>query len=133
MHTDSSTLSRRHAVYMTRSDFDHLSPRADALGHTAVGQSLQAELARAILAPDRSTRAFVRLGSTVLYEDLASGVVRQLMLCLPEDASLDDMRLSVLTPAGAALIGATPGQVLDYVAGGGQSRRLRVLEVRNGC
>lgn len=123
--------ARRPAVYMTRRDYAELSDRADALEHTAVGRSLQAELARAIMAPDHSTRAFVKLGSRVAYEDLETGAVRRLTLCLPEDASLDDMRLSVLTPVGAALIGATAGQVLDYVAGGGRARRLRILEVQN--
>jgi regulator of nucleoside diphosphate kinase len=130
MLTYAPSPARRPAVYMTRRDYAELSDRADALEHTAVGQSLQAELARAIMAPDHSTRAFVKLGSKVAYEDLESGVVRRLTLCLPEDASLDDMRLSVLTPVGAALIGATAGQVLDYVVGG-RARRLRILEVQD--
>ena len=99
-------------------------------GTAAVGVAMKAELARAIMAPDHSTRAFVKLGSRVAYEDLESGVVRRLTLCLPEDASLDDLRLSVLTPVGAALIGATAGQVLDYVVGG-RARRLRILEVQD--
>lgn len=131
MLTYSPSPARRPAVYMTRRDYVELSDRADALEHTAVGQSLQAELARAIMAPDHSTQAFVKLGSTVAYEDLETGAIRRLTLCLPEDASLDDMRLSVLTPVGAALIGATVGQVLDYVVGGGRARRLRVLEVKD--
>jgi regulator of nucleoside diphosphate kinase len=130
MLTYAPSPARRPAVYMTRRDYAELSDRADALEHTAVGQSLQAELARAIMAPDHSTRAFVKLGSRVAYEDLESGVVRRLTLCLPEDASLDDLRLSVLTPVGAALIGATAGQVLDYVVGG-RARRLRILEVQD--
>ncbi len=124
-----SSSARPPPVYITRGDYDQLSPRAEALRHTVVGQSLQAELERAILAPDRSTRAFVKLGSTIAYEDLANGAVRRLKLCLPEDASLDDMRLSVLTPVGAALIGASVGQVFEYVVSDGRVRRLRVLEV----
>lgn len=130
MLTYAPSPARRPAVYMTRGDYAELSDRADALEHTAVGQSLQAELARAIIAPDHSSRAFVKLGSRVAYEDLESGMVRRLTLCLPEDASLDDLRLSVLTPVGAALIGATAGQVLDYVVGG-RARRLRILEVQD--
>jgi regulator of nucleoside diphosphate kinase len=130
MLTYAPSPARRPAVYMTRRDYAELSDRADALEHTAVGQSLQAELVRAIMAPDHSTRAFVKLGSRVAYEDLESGVVRRLTLCLPEDASLDDLRLSVLTPVGAALIGATAGQVLHYVVGG-RGRRLRILEVQD--
>lgn len=124
-----SLTRRQAAVYMTRGDYEELSARADALEHTALGQSLQAELARAIMAPDRSTRAFVRLGSTVVYEDLESGTTHRLTLCLPEDASLDDGRLSVLTPVGSALIGGTVGGVFEYVAGGGRIRHLRILEV----
>ena len=130
MLTYAPSPARQPAVYMTRRDYAELSDRADALEHTAVGQSLQAELARAIMVPDHSTRAFVKLGSRVAYEDLESGVVRRLTLCLPEDASLDDLRLSVLTPVGAALIGATAGQVLDYVVGG-RARRLRILKVQD--
>jgi regulator of nucleoside diphosphate kinase len=114
---------------MTRSDYESLRQRADALDHTVVGRSLQTELERAIMAPDRSTRTFVKLGSIVAYEDLSNGAVRRLKLCLPEDASLDDMRLSVLTPVGAALIGASVGQVLEYVVADGRVRRLRVLEI----
>jgi regulator of nucleoside diphosphate kinase len=114
---------------MTRSDYEQLSPRADALAHTVVGQTLQAELERAIMAPEYSARAFVKLGSTVAYEDLSTGAVRRLKLCLPEHASLDDSRLSVLTPVGAALIGAGPGQVFEYVLADGRTGRLRVLEV----
>ena len=117
------------AVYVTRSDYEQLSPRADALGHTVVGQSLQTELDRAIIAPERSTRSFVKLGSVVAYEDLSTGLVRRLKLCLPEHASLDDSRLSVLTPVGAALIGASVGQVFTYLLADGRPRRLRVLEV----
>ena len=124
-----SLTRRQAAVYMTRGDYEELSGRADALEHTALGQSLQAELARAIMAPDRSTRAFVRLGSTVVYEDLESGTTHRLTLCLPEDARPDDGRLSVLTPVGSALIGGTVGGVFEYVAGGGRIRHLRILEV----
>lgn len=124
-----TTPNRAPAVYMTRADYEKLSRRADALSHTLVGQSLQTELERAIMAPVRSARAFVRLGTTVTYEDLATGGVRRLQLCLPEDASLDDQKLSVLTPVGAALIGASVGQVLHYAVADGRNRRLRVLEV----
>lgn len=129
MLSQPSSPPRSPAVYMTRSDYEQLSPRADALDHTAVGQSLQTELDRAIMAPDRSTRTFVKLGSTVAYEDLSTGAVRRLKLCLPEHASLDENRLSVLTPVGAALIGASAGQIFDYLLADGRTRRLRVLEV----
>jgi regulator of nucleoside diphosphate kinase len=121
--------NRTSAVYMTCADYEELSRRADALSHTIVGQSLQTELERAIMAPVRSARVFVRLGTTVTYEDLATRGVRRLQLCLPEDASLDDQKLSVLTPVGAALIGASVGQVLNYAVADGRNRRLRVLEV----
>lgn len=129
MLTQSSSGTRLPAVYMTRSDYEQLSHRADALSHTVVGQSLQMELERAIMAPDHSTRTFVKLGSTVAYEDLTTGAVRRLKLCLPEDSSLDDKRLSVLTPVGAALIGASAGQVFEYLVADGRTRQLRVLEV----
>jgi regulator of nucleoside diphosphate kinase len=129
MQTLKAPLLRKPAVYMTGDDYDELAGRARAMSHTPGGELLAAELERAILAPKSSTRAFARLHSRVEFEDLETGMVRTLQLCLPEEASLDDARLSVFTPVGAALIGLSPGQTFEWTAPEGRVRRLRVIAV----
>jgi regulator of nucleoside diphosphate kinase len=48
---------------------------------------------------------------------------------LPHDASIDERRVSVLAPIGAALIGLSVGQRIDWQIVDGRVRRLSVLEV----
>lgn len=121
----------RPRVYVTDADFELLSGLlttglAQAPGAALLGE----ELERA--SPPRRTRdakPFVQLRSRVWFEDLDTGVRRQVELCLPRDASIDDNRISVLTPIGAALIGLEAGETFEWVAADQRLRRVRVLEV----
>jgi regulator of nucleoside diphosphate kinase len=50
---------------------------------------------------------------------------------LPRDASIDDNRISVLSPVGAALIGLTAGEAFHWTDPEGRARGVRVLAVRD--
>lgn len=105
---------------------DHASPRIP--GAAVLAQ----ELARATVVGPRSRRTvpFARIGSLVEYLDLSSGHSRWVELVLPQDASIDDGRISVLTPIGAALIGLSPGADFEWPRPDGSLRAIRVLSVR---
>ena len=47
----------------------------------------------------------MRLGSEVDYHDLDRDRVRTIRLALPQEASIDERRVSVTAPIGAALLG----------------------------
>ena len=47
----------------------------------------------------------------------------------PGEADIEKGFVSVLTPVGAALIGLTAGQAIDWTDRDGRTRRLHVLEV----
>ena len=92
--------------------------------------ALRAELERAIVVPpDALPSGVVGMYSQVRYRDEHTGVSRQIQIVLPEDADLQQGKVSVLAPVGAALLGVETGQVIDWTFPAGEIRRLRVEEV----
>jgi regulator of nucleoside diphosphate kinase len=70
----------------------------------------------------------VRMGSTVTFKS-DDGHVRRMTLVYPADESLDEQRLSVMTPIGAALIGLHVGQSISWTARDGRRHELTVQKV----
>lgn len=56
----------------------------------------------------------VRMGSQVRYCDDKTGDVRDVVLVYPHEADISLKRISVLTPVGAALIGLSVGQAIEF-------------------
>lgn len=118
-------------IYVTEADYDALADIVGAANDRIPGaQVLAAELDRArIVTPEDAPARFVQLGSLVAYEDEAGGGIRRVQIVTPRQASIDDGRISVLTPIGAALIGMTGGQTFRWTAPDGRDRAIRVIEV----
>jgi regulator of nucleoside diphosphate kinase len=74
-------------------------------------------------------RRVVRMGSQIRYCDHKTGDVRDVVLVYPHEAQIPLQRLSVLTPVGAALIGLSVGQTIDFQMPAHQTRSLTVLGV----
>jgi len=91
---------------------------------------LRAELERAIVVPVEALPAgVVSMYSQVRYRDEHAGVTREIQIVLPDDADVDQGKVSVLAPVGAALLGLEAGQVIDWRFPAGEIRRLQVEEV----
>jgi len=89
--------------------------------------ALQAELDRARLVPTAPPDV-VQMGSTVEFRsDVAPQ--KPLVLVFPQEADISAGRISILTPIGAALIGLSPGQSIDWEARDGTARKLAVVRV----
>lgn len=120
---------RKTMVYVAADQLERLQNVADH-ATAAGGALLRQELDRAIvLAADDSPQTFVRLNSAVEYTDLLSGRTRKLSLVLPHEADIDQDRISVTTPVGAALLGLTPGQTFSWTTDEGRPRALVVRSV----
>lgn len=119
-------------IYVTEADFETLSNLAETqAGQALGGRVLAEEMARAVIVePDQASRPFVRIGSTVTFEDLSSGQTRTVRLTLPRDASIDDNRISVLSPIGAALVGMSAGEAFHWTDAERRQRGVRVLSVQ---
>lgn len=99
---------------------------------SSVGEYLVEELSRAFIVPDDACAPnVVRMGSTVTYREDATGRIRTVTLVYPREANIDQQRISVLTPIGAALIGLSPAQTIQWPSPDGAMATLTVLNVSN--
>ena len=97
-----------------------------------VAHFLARETERAnVVASDSDLRGVVRMGSHVRYCDDRTGEIRDVVLVYPHEADIALKRISVLTPVGAALIGLSAGQSIEFQTPGHQKRSLRILGVAN--
>ena len=91
---------------------------------------LRAELERAIVVPPETIPAqVVTMHSRVRYLDESSGERREIQVVYPEEADLAEGKVSVFAPVGAALLGLSVDQAIEWDFPGGGNRRLRVEEV----
>ncbi len=90
--------------------------------------ALETERAK-VVADDSDLRGVIRMGSQVRYCDDNTGEVRDVVLVYPHEADIALKRISVLTPVGAALIGLSVGQAIEFKTPGYHIRSLTILGV----
>jgi len=100
-----------------------------------VAHFLAHEIERATVVADNcDLPGVVRMGSQVRYCDDKTGETRDVVLVYPHEADITLKRVSVLTPVGAALIGLSVGQAIEFSNAGPQqailngTRRVRLTE-----
>ena len=92
-------------------------------------RTLLAEMERADVVSDGVMPAdVIRMDSRVEFE-IDGGKPQQAELVFPRDANIDEKRISVLTPIGAALIGLSTGQMMMWRGRDGRPHKLRVVSV----
>lgn len=118
-------------IVVSSADYERLTDLATASLERLpdVAQELLDEMERAKIVDEGKVPAdVVRMGSTVTFK-ADDGQTRTLKLVWPVDESLDEHRLSVMTPVGAALIGLGTGQSISWTARDGKHHRLTVTKV----
>ena len=106
-----------------------LLAESGAEGNGSVFDQLLAEVERArVVADGRLGGDVVRMGSTRRFSTDA-GDDRVVTLVFPAEADISAGRISILTPIGAALIGLSAGQSIDWEARDGRVHRLTVNSV----
>lgn len=122
---------RKPAITLTQSDHESLSRLAESYvdRNPAVADELLAELDRARVVEDgRIPAGVVRMGSSLRFtSDL--GEDKRVTLVFPGEADIAEGKISILTPIGAALIGLSAGQSIDWAARDGRVHRLTVETV----
>jgi len=126
-------LSERPALVIAETQATRLSSLAEnALDNTPdVAGRLLDEIERARIVPDADLpNDVVAMGSDVDFRDEVGDRDHRVRLVYPTDADIDAHRISVMTPVGAALIGLSVGQAIDWQVQDGSTRRLRIVAVR---
>jgi regulator of nucleoside diphosphate kinase len=81
-----------------------------------------------VIAEQQVPRDVVTMNSQVRLKNLDSGDEFELALVFPEQADLDQDRISVLAPLGMAVLGRKVGEVFDWVIPSGR-HHYRVEEI----
>ena len=126
-----TTRTRSTTLIVSTAEYERLNDLANASMERLpeVAQELLDELERAQIVGDKDVpKDVVRMGSTVTFKS-DDGNTRTLKLVYPADESLDQHRISVMTPVGAALIGLGTGQSISWTARDGKHHRLTVTKV----
>ena len=112
-------------------DLDRLRNLADAASHKypETADFLSREIERADILPDsRALPGLVTMNSQATFRDDFTGQERTVTLVYPEEADVEAGKISVLTPIGAALIGLSAGQTIEFRIPGGRWRSLTLLK-----
>lgn len=119
-------------IVVTRPDYERLSGLADAAMSSAssAGEELAAELDRArIVEADEIGPDVVTMHARFTFRDEVHGTTRTVSLVYPGEENVDEGRISILTPMGAALLGLSEGQSITLEGRDGAPRSLTVLEL----
>jgi regulator of nucleoside diphosphate kinase len=119
-------------ITIAKSDRDRLISIATvALGSeraSPAASMLLSEIGRAtIVVQDSLPPQVVAVHSEVEIRDNVTNTKRRLRLVYPEDATLDSNMVSVLTPLGAALVGLSVGDTIDWCTATGDQSSVTVL------
>ncbi|MBN9050287.1 MAG: nucleoside diphosphate kinase regulator [Rhizobiales bacterium] len=120
-------------ITLTTDDSERLRRLADAASEKfpRTAEFLAREVDRATVIDDGGASSnLVTMGAQVVYRDDDTGKTRSVIVVYPDEANLDDGKISVLTPIGAALIGLSVNQSIEFETPTGATRSLTVMSVR---
>ena len=126
-----ANFTRWPSIRLTMEDRERLERLANASMHRYpdTADYLAHEIERARIVDDAS-EDLVTMGSSVEFRDDVTGQVRRVVLVYPDKADVTAGRISVLTPVGAALIGLSENQSIDWETPARERRSLTVLSVQ---
>ena len=120
-------------IVITAADFDRLrgivdSPRYRST-HAPLLLALREELDRGQVVPaDAVPKGVVTMHSRVRVRDLKDQESETYTLVYPDQADINENKLSVLAPLGMALLGTRVGQIVKFDAPAGE-RRLKIEKI----
>ena len=123
-------MSELPPITLSQTDHDRIYALLDRVKEPAdVISLLYDELDRAdILPADQIPANVVVLNSTAVFEHEESGKQHRLQLVMPQDSDGSPGKVSLLAPAGAALLGLRVGDRIEWPSGG-KMIHLRLMEV----
>jgi regulator of nucleoside diphosphate kinase len=125
----------RGVIYITEADRDRLRTLIAVMKHPGHDQvreyldRLEEELDRAeIVTPQRIPHDVITMRSRVRLRDVVSGQEMVYSLVFPNEADLNQGRISVLAPIGTAMLGYQVGEIIEWDVPAGL-KRFKVEEV----
>ena len=122
----------RRKIYMTNTDHAKLKTLLDNPVLTQEKTSMRdlvAEMNRAVVvSPEEISSDVVTMRSQVRIKDRTTKEESVLTIVFPNEANIDDGKISVLAPVGIALLGYRVGDVVEWKVPAGV-RTIEILEI----
>lgn len=95
-----------------------------------IRDGLENEMARAIVYNDDVyPKDAVCLGSIVEFVDVTTKAEGRVTVVLPDDVNVKEMKVSVLSPLGAALIGLRKNTTINWIMPGSRVAEIKVVNI----
>ncbi len=123
----------KRSIYITQFDLDRLNllvaeKRATG-GDNAYLAELETELGQAeVVDPKDIPVNVVTMNSKVRMKDVETGEEMTYSLVFPQDANIDEDKLSILAPVGTGMIGYKAGDIIEWPVPAG-IRKIQILEI----
>lgn len=123
------TIANKDDLVVKQGDYQRLTALIENVKNP-VAEQLEEELIRAEVVPSSAYPLdAVCMGSKVRFIDLATGKENEVTLVYPAEANVEEMKISVLTPMGAALMGMRVGGVIEWELPSQKKVKIEVLAV----
>ncbi|MGO1461792.1 MAG: nucleoside diphosphate kinase regulator [Marinobacter sp.] len=123
-------MSDMPAILVAEEDFNRLSTLIEKQGDSDVAYGLDDELSRATLVPLAEMPAHVvTMNSSVRFQNSDSGQEHELTLVYPHELGTGDGKISILAPAGSALLGLSVGESIEWPIRGRNNIHLKIINV----
>lgn len=125
-----NTIMNPRLIYITEADMRRLKPLIESMKTSRDDlRGLQAELLQArVVAPKDVPPDVITMNSKARLRDLEDGEEVTYTLVFPDQANIEQGRISVVAPVGTAMLGHRVGDEFEWEVPAG-SVRLRVEEV----
>lgn len=125
---------RNSPIFVKESDYRQLTELIDKQGDSDVADALDEELSRAdIIDEGKSCKNVVCLNSMVKFLDHNSNVETEVTLVMPQEANIEQAKVSILSPVGSALIGLKKNGYIEWPLPNGAIKRLSIVDVEHAA
>lgn len=118
-------------LIISKLDYTNLLTLIEKTENTNAADALDEEISRANVVELKDLPAnTVTMNSLVTFSDVDSAEEKTVQLVYPQDADINQAKISVLSPVGSALIGLSIGGTIEWPVPQGKVRRLKVIAVQ---
>ncbi len=123
-------MNLKENIYVTDRDRTRLERLLSVSKKTKNVTDLEEELDRAISIPSEKIPAtVVTMNSKVRFKDEITGEESEVTLVYPQEANIDENKVSILAPVGSALLGLSVGESIEWTMPTGKKRKFGIIAV----
>jgi regulator of nucleoside diphosphate kinase len=117
-------------IFITEKDLERLERLLSGVGHSPNIKKLREELDRATVVRSEDIPSnVVTMNSRVAFKEMDTENESEVTLVYPSDADVNQGKISILAPVGAALLGLSVGDEIKWPLPSGKIRTYKIVSV----